>query len=223
MSGAWSFERQRDEMVTRQIEARGVRSNRVLAAMRAVRRERFVPSSLGELAYDDAPLPIGEEQTISQPYIVAVMVEALDLDGHERVLEIGTGSGYGAAVLAELAREVYTVERHEKLASSAAARLAQEGYGRVHVRCGDGTLGWPEAAPFDAIVVTAGGPAVPESLREQLAIGGRLVIPVGEQVGLQTLRRVTRVAVAEYREEDLGGVRFVPLIGEEGWRANPRS
>ena len=129
-------------------------------------------------------------------------------------------------MLAEIAGEVYTIERHERLARSAEDRLAEQGYDRVHVRCGDGTLGWPEAAPFDAIVVAAGGPSVPESLREQLAIGGRLVIPVGEQVGLQTLRRVTRVAEHEYREEDLGGVRFVPLIGEEGWHAEvarPRS
>ncbi|MBW2245546.1 MAG: protein-L-isoaspartate(D-aspartate) O-methyltransferase, partial [Deltaproteobacteria bacterium] len=198
---------------------RGVRSPAVLDAMRKVRREGFVPSYLGEFAYEDAPLPIEEEQTISQPYIVALMVEALALEGHERVLEIGTGSGYAAAVLAEIAREVYTIERHEKLARSAELRLAEEGYGQVRVRCGDGTLGWPEQAPFDAIVVAAGGPSVPDSLRQQLAIGGRLVIPVGEQVGLQTLRRITRVDVDEFREEDLGGVRFVPLIGEEGWQA----
>lgn len=211
--------RHREEMVRSQIEARGVRSEAVLEAMRTVRREGFVPSYLGEFAYDDTPLPIEAEQTISQPYIVALMVEALELEGEERVLEIGTGSGYAAAVLAELAREVYSIERHQRLADSAAARLAQEGYGKVHVRCGDGTLGWPEAAPFDAIVVAAGGPTVPTSLREQLAVGGRLVIPVGEQVGLQRLRRITRVGVDEFREDDLGGVRFVPLIGEEGWHA----
>ncbi len=148
-------------MVRRQIAARGVRSPAVLGAMRKVRREGFVPSYLGEFAYDDAPLPIEEEQTISQPYIVALMVEALALEGHERVLEIGTGSGYAAAVLAEVAREVYTIERHELLARSAELRLAEQGYGQVHVRCGDGTLGWPERAPFDAIVVAAGGPSVP--------------------------------------------------------------
>jgi protein-L-isoaspartate(D-aspartate) O-methyltransferase len=213
------FARRREEMVGRQIEARGVRSEAVLDAMRRVRREGFVPSYLGEFAYDDTPLPIEQEQTISQPYIVAFMVEALELEGSERVLEIGTGSGYAAAVIAEIAREVYTIERHENLARSAEARLAQEGYGQVHVRCGDGTLGWPEAAPFDAIVVAAGGPTVPGSLRNQLAVGGRLVIPVGEEVGLQSLRRITRVGESEFREEDLGGVRFVPLIGEEGWHA----
>lgn len=217
MGDTESFESQREEMVARQIAARGVRSPAVLDAMRKVRREGFVPSYLGEFAYDDAPLPIEEEQTISQPFIVALMVEALAIEGHERVLEIGTGSGYAAAVLAEIAREVYTIERHEQLARRAELRLAEEGYGRVHVRCGDGTLGWPEQAPFDAIVVAAGGPSVPDSLREQLAIGGRLVIPVGEQVGLQTLRRITRTGVDEFREEDLGGVRFVPLVGEEGW------
>ncbi len=213
------FSRQREQMVGRQIESRGVRSKAVLDAMRTVRREGFVPSYLGEFAYDDTPLPIEEEQTISQPYIVAFMIEALALDGHERVLEIGTGSGYAAAVLAEIASEVYTIERHKGLARTAKAKLVEQGYARVHVRCGDGTLGWPEEAPFDAIVVAAGGPTVPESLREQLAVGGRLVIPVGEQVGLQTLRRITRVSEDEFRDEDLGGVRFVPLIGEEGWHA----
>ncbi len=213
------FEPKLEEMVRLQIDARGVRSPAVLDAMRKVRREGFVPSYLGEFAYDDTPLPIEEEQTISQPYIVALMVEALELEGHERVLEIGTGSGYAAAVLAEIVDEVYTIERHEQLAHTAELRLAEEGYGQVHVRCGDGTLGWPERAPFDAIVVAAGGPSVPQSLREQLATGGRLVIPVGEHVGLQTLHRITRVGVDEYREEDLGGVRFVPLIGAEGWQA----
>jgi protein-L-isoaspartate(D-aspartate) O-methyltransferase len=217
--GEDSFARQREQMVRRQIAGRGVRAQAVLDAMRTVRREGFLPSYLGEFAYDDTPLPIEEEQTISQPYIVAFMVESLELEGHERVLEIGTGSGYAAAVLACVAREVYTIERHERLARSAEERLAQQGYERVHVRCGDGTMGWPEASPFDAIVVAAGGPTVPESLREQLAIGGRLLIPVGEQVGLQTLRRITRVSEDEFREEDLGGVRFVPLIGEEGWHA----
>ncbi len=216
------FARQREQMVERQIAARGVRSEAVLDAMRRVRREGFLPSYLGEFAYEDTPLPIEEEQTISQPYIVAFMIEALELEGHERVLEVGTGSGYAAAVLAEVAEDVYTIERHERLARLAEERLAQQGYRNVHVRCGDGTLGWPEAAPFDAIVVAAGGPRVPEALREQLAIGGRLVIPVGEKVGLQTLRRVTRVRPDEFREEDLGGVRFVPLIGHEGWHAEVR-
>jgi protein-L-isoaspartate(D-aspartate) O-methyltransferase len=208
----------RSRMVDRQIAARGIRSEQVLGAMSRVRREGYVPSYLGEFAYEDTPLPIEEEQTISQPYIVAFMVEALQLQGGERVLEIGTGSGYASAVLAEIAGEVYTIERHERLARSAAERLARDGYGRVHVRHGDGTLGWPEAAPFDAIVVAAGGPEVPESLREQLAIGGRLVIPVGEVVGLQKLVRVHRVGADHYQSEELADVRFVPLIGAEGWR-----
>ena len=152
----------RKRMVTQQIAARGIRSDRVLRAMGTVRREGYVPSYLGEFAYDDAPLPIEEEQTISQPYIVAAMVDALELQGGERVLEIGTGSGYAAAVLAEIAAEIYTIERHARLAESARERLERDSYRNVHVRCGDGTLGWPEAAPFDGIVVAAGGPNVPE-------------------------------------------------------------
>ncbi|NOT29255.1 MAG: protein-L-isoaspartate(D-aspartate) O-methyltransferase, partial [Planctomycetes bacterium] len=212
------YEGLRSRMVERQIAGRGVRSPLVLAAMQKVRREGYVPSYLGEFAYEDTPLPIEEEQTISQPYIVAFMLDALRLGGDERVLEIGTGSGYAAAVLAEIAREVYTIERHEPLAREAERRLRRDGYRRVHVRHGDGTLGWPEAAPFDAIVVAAGGPKVPQALREQLALGGRLVIPVGEVVGLQKLVRVTRVTESRFEEEELGGVRFVPLVGAEGWR-----
>jgi protein-L-isoaspartate(D-aspartate) O-methyltransferase len=215
------YELQRRRMVEEQIAARGVRSAGVLAAMAKVRREGYVPSYLGEFAYDDTPLPIEEEQTISQPYIVAYMIEALQLEGGERVLEIGTGSGYAAAVLAEIAREVYTIERHAGLARSAERRLLADGYRNVHVRTGDGTRGWSAAAPFDAIVVAAGGPKVPEALREQLAIGGRLVIPVGSHVGQQTLRRVTRTAEHEYQDEELAEVRFVPLVGAEGWQAPP--
>jgi protein-L-isoaspartate(D-aspartate) O-methyltransferase len=217
----------RRRMVERQIAARGVRSPIVLAAMGKVQREGYVPSYLGEFAYEDTPLPIEEEQTISQPYIVAFMIDALELAGGERVLEIGTGSGYAAAVLAEIGSEVYTIERHENLAREAERRLRRDGYRHVHVRCGDGTLGWPEAAPFDAIVVAAGGPKVPRTLRSQLALGGRLVIPVGEVVGLQKLVRVTRIGADRWKEEDLCGVRFVPLVGAEGWteerpRATPR-
>jgi len=211
------FDRLRDEMVARQVEARGVRSPLIARAMRRVRREGYVPSYLGEFAYDDSPLPIEEEQTISQPYIVAFMVDALALSGSERVLEIGTGSGYAAAVLGEIAAEVYTIERHERLARLAAGRLARDGYDNVHVRTGDGTLGWPEAAPFDAIIVAAGGPEVPEALKQQLALGGRLVIPIGETVGTQKLVRVTRIDQQRFREEQLADVRFVPLIGAEGW------
>jgi protein-L-isoaspartate(D-aspartate) O-methyltransferase len=219
MDDGLDFSRLREEMVERQIAARGVRSPAVLAAMRAVQREGYLPSYLGEFAYEDTPLPIEDEQTISQPYIVAYMVDALQLRGGERVLEIGTGSGYAAAVLAEIAGEVYTIERHGRLARTAEERLRRDGYGNVHVKHGDGTLGWPEAAPFDAIVVAAGGPDVPDSLRRQLAVGGRLVIPVGDELGAQKLVRVTREGADRFRREELASVRFVPLIGEQGWRA----
>ncbi len=211
------FAKLRTEMVDRHIAPRGVSSEPVLAAMRKVRREAFLPRSMHEFAYEDAPLPIAEGQTISQPYIVALMTEALQLKGGERVLEIGTGSGYAAAVLGEIAGEVYTIERHGPLAEKAASALADLGYEHVHVLHGDGTRGWAEHAPYDAIVVTAGGPRVPESLKQQLRIGGRLVIPVGEEARVQELVRVTRVEEDEYRREDLADVRFVPLIGEEGW------
>jgi protein-L-isoaspartate(D-aspartate) O-methyltransferase len=206
----------RRAMVAAQIEARGVRAAAVLQALDTVRRERFVPPEERERAYDDSPLAIGAGQTISQPYVVAMMAAAAELTGSERVLEVGTGSGYGAAVLAELAREVYTIERHAELAEAARRRLVDEGYARVHVRAGDGTLGWPEAAPFDAIVVTAGGPSAPPSLLAQLAPGGRLVMPIGESPGVQRLVRLRRTERGIERE-DLGAVRFVPLIGAEGW------
>ncbi|MGB8397392.1 protein-L-isoaspartate(D-aspartate) O-methyltransferase [Bradyrhizobium sp.] len=212
-----SFSALREEMVRRNIVARGVRDDLVLDAMRKVPRELFLPENLREFAYEDSPLPIAGEQTISQPYIVAFMAEALMLKGGEKVLEIGAGSGYAAAVLSEIAANVYTVERLGQLADKAAATLADLGYDNVHVLHGDGTRGWPEHAPYDAIVVAAGGPQVPESLKEQLRIGGRLVIPVGTDQRSQELIRVTRVSANEYRSEDIADVRFVPLIGEEGW------
>lgn len=221
MAERMDYDRLREEMVERQLAARGVRSPAVLEAMRSVRREGYVPSYLGEFAYEDTPLPIEEEQTISQPYIVGVMVEALELEGGERVLEIGTGSGYAAAVLSEIAGEVFTIERHARLAREAAEHLRRDGYRNVQVRHGDGTLGWAEAAPFDGIVVAAGGPEVPEELKVQLAVGGRLVIPVGETVGLQKLVRVTRLGADRYRTEELAEVRFVPLIGAAGWHEEP--
>jgi protein-L-isoaspartate(D-aspartate) O-methyltransferase len=211
------FKKLRTEMVEKAIFARGVRSDLVLDAMRSVPRESFLPPRLQEFAYDDAPLPIEEGQTISQPYIVAFMTEALALRGGEKVLEIGTGSGYAAAVLSEIAANVYTVERHGQLAEKAAATLTDLGYGNAHVLHGDGTRGWPEHAPYDAIIVAAGGPTVPESLKGQLKIGGRLVIPVGADQRAQELVRVTRISQNEYRREDLADVRFVPLLGEEGW------
>jgi protein-L-isoaspartate(D-aspartate) O-methyltransferase len=211
------YRKLRDEMVEHAIIARGVRSELVLDAMRMVPRESFLPSKLREFAYEDAPLPIEEGQTISQPYIVAFMTEALALRGGEKVLEIGAGSGYAAAVLSEIAADVYTVERHGPLAEKAAATLADLGYSNVHVLHGDGTRGWPAHAPFDAIVVAAGGPTVPESLKDQLKVGGRLVIPVGADQRAQELVRVTRISQSDFHREDLADVRFVPLLGEEGW------
>jgi protein-L-isoaspartate(D-aspartate) O-methyltransferase len=216
---AKSYASLRAEMVERNIAARGVCDDLVLGAMRKVPRELFLPKNLREFAYEDSPLPIAGEQTISQPYIVAFMAEALMLKGGEKILEIGAGSGYAAAVLSEIAANVYTVERLGQLAEKAAATLADLGYDNVHVLHGDGTRGWPEHAPYDAIVVAAGGPQVPESLKEQLKVGGRLVIPVGVDQRSQELVRVTRVSAKQYRSEDIADVRFVPLIGEEGWTA----
>jgi protein-L-isoaspartate(D-aspartate) O-methyltransferase len=208
----------RARMVEEQIAARGVRDPRVLAAMRTVRRERFVAAEQAEFAYEDSPLGIAEGQTISQPYIVALMAESLGLTGDESVLEIGTGSGYGAAVLGQVARVVRTVERHGELARVASERLAAAGFDNVQVVHGDGTVGLAEHAPFDAIVVTAGGPRVPEALLDQLAVGGRLVMPIGEDRAMQMLVRVRRLSEREYEQEELQPVRFVPLIGAQGWR-----
>jgi protein-L-isoaspartate(D-aspartate) O-methyltransferase len=208
---------ERDEMVRHQIEARGVRDRLVLKAMRKVPREEFVPENLREFAYDDVPLPIAEDQTISQPYIVAFMIEALGLKGGEKVLEIGTGSGYAAAVLSEIALDVYTVERIKTLAEQAKSALKAADCFNVHVLHGDGTLGWPEHAPYDAIVVAAGGPKIPEALKLQLKNGGRLVMPVGTSHTNQELVRVTRISETSFKTEDIADVRFVPLIGEEGW------
>jgi protein-L-isoaspartate(D-aspartate) O-methyltransferase len=207
----------RRQMVAHQILERGVRSEVVARAMREVPREAFMSEEMREFAYSDSPLPIGEGQTISQPYIVAYMTEALELEGGERVLEVGTGSGYAAAVLSRIAGEVYTIERHPSLARGARAALERLGYDNVQVIEGDGSRGWPDAAPYDAIVVAAGGPEVPPALREQLAVGGRLVMPVGSTPGEQQLVRVTRVDENDFEQEDLLPVRFVPLIGEQGW------
>lgn len=204
-------------MVERQIAARGIRSARVLKAMNTVPRERFLPERLREFAYEDSALPIAEQQTISQPYIVAFMVDALALEGDECVLDVGTGSGYAAAVLAEIVRKVISIERHKTLADNARNILQDLDYQNVSVIHGDGSQGLPQGAPFDAIIVAAGSPDVPETLKQQLAIGGRLVIPVGDVDGHQTLLRVTRVNEQEFKQEYLSDVRFVPLIGESGW------
>lgn len=209
-------QRQRDQMITRDLRGRGIQDGRVLAAMSRVPREAFVPEALAGAAYDDRPLPIEAGQTISQPYIVAWMAEVARLEPADRVLEIGTGSGYAAAVLALLVRQVDTIERVPELAASARARLADLGMTNVQVRCSDGTLGWPVRAPYDAILVAAGGPEVPRALLAQLTLGGRLVMPIGTHAA-QRLVRVTRTGEHAYVREDLGGVLFVPLIGAEGW------
>ena len=206
----------RQRMVVEHLARRDIIDPRVLAAFARVPREAFVPSSLADQAYDDVPLLIGSGQTISQPYVVAMTAQALQLVGHERVLEIGTGSGYAAAVLATLAREVVTVERIPVLASSARDRLARLGFTNVRVHEGDGTLGWASDAPYEAICVAAGAPRPPPALLAQLAIGGRLVIPHGDSEN-QRLVRITRRDASTYVEEALGHVRFVPLIGDQGW------
>lgn len=203
--------RVRESMVERQLELRGIRDERVLRAMRSVPRERFVPGDLEPHAYDDSALPIGLGQTISQPYVVAFMTEAAELEPGDRVLEVGTGSGYQAAVLAEIVGELWSIEIVPELAERAVAALDACGYGAVHVRVGDGYRGWPEEAPFDAILVTAAPDHVPEPLLAQLAPGGRLVLPVGR--GDQTIVRVRR-GPAGFEREELLPVRFVPMTGE---------
>jgi protein-L-isoaspartate(D-aspartate) O-methyltransferase len=203
---------ERERMVKQQIEARGIRDERTLTAMREVPRHLFVPPGLVASAYGDHPLPIGHEQTISQPYVVAFMTEAMDLSGGETVLEVGTGSGYQAAVLAGIASKVYTIEIVEPLAREAGERLKRLGYANVEVRAGDGYAGWPEAAPFDAIVVTAAAPRIPEPLKQQLKDGGRLVIPVGES-GAQEIVVLTRRG-SRYDERRVLPVRFVPMTGK---------
>ncbi|MCX8117285.1 MAG: protein-L-isoaspartate(D-aspartate) O-methyltransferase [Desulfobacterota bacterium] len=209
------FPKARAKMVEEQIVERGIKDPRVIAAMRKVPRHLFVEEALQNQAYNDRPLPIGEKQTISQPYMVALMTEALELEGTERVLEIGTGSGYQTAILAELAREVYSIERIRSLALRARKRLYDLGYYNVEIKIFDGTYGWPEKGPFDAIIVTAGSPEVPRPLYEQLSTGGRLVIPVGD-AEVQDLLRIRKTPEG-MKKEDLGGCRFVKLIGRYGW------
>lgn len=207
---------QRARMVEYHLHRRDIVDPRVLCAFARVPREAFVPPDQIEHAYDDAPLAIGLGQTISQPYVVAITVQALGLQGHERVLEIGAGSGYAAAILGEMVREVDTVERIPELARTAAERLERLGYHHVHVHHADGSLGWPPGAPYEAICVAAAAPSPPPSLLDQLAIGGRLVLPSGG-ADRQRLVRIVRRDERTLEQEDLGDVRFVPLVGAEGW------
>jgi len=211
------FKRIREKMVSTQIEARGIHDHGVLEAMRKVPRHLFTGEALQDQAYGDFPLPIGEGQTISQPYIVAEMTQALELNKDDRVLEIGTGSGYQTAILAELAFRVYTIERVRELFVRARKLLDQLGCHNVVAKCSDGTVGWPDESPFEAIIVTAGAPEVPEKLVQQLTIGGRLVIPVGNRFS-QTLLKLRRDEDGVHKT-DLGGCRFVKLIGEHGWKS----
>ena len=210
------FSRLRNRMVDEQMAGRGIADPLVLAAMRAVPREIFVEDELLEFAYDDGALPIAAGQTISQPYIVARMIEAATLGRGSRVLEVGTGSGYAAAVLSRIAAMVYTIERHAALAEVARRRLAQLGYDNIDVRLGDGTQGWPEKSPFDAIIVAAAGPAIPPALKQQLLVGGNLVLPIGDSYGVQTLCKITRTSDMEFERADLDAVSFVPLVTGAG-------
>ena len=210
------FAKARVEMIEEQILGRGLRDPGVLAAMAAVPREAFVPSDLAGEAYEDRALPIDEGQTISQPFIVAAMLAAAKLEPGNRVLEVGVGSGYAAAVISRIAAQVYGIERNDTLTKAASARLEALGYGNIELATGDGSGGWPGAAPFDAIIVSAGGPHVPEALKRQLTDGGRLVMPVGPP-GDQRLLCLLRHG-DEFDQDDLGGVRFVALVGEEGWQ-----
>ena len=211
------FEADRLQMVATQIERRGLLNERLLDALRRIPRHLFVPPDLRSFAYADRPLPIGSGQTISQPYIVALMTSLLNLQGGEKVLEIGAGSGYQAAVLAQMAARVHTIERHPALAEQAAQTLAALGFQNVAVHCGDGSLGWPDAAPYDAIMVSAAAPRTPQALLDQLADGGRLVLPVGGS-GVQQLQLWTRSGDV-CQHESLIQVSFVPLRGAHGWDA----
>jgi len=211
------FAAEREKMVRQQIAGRGIEGRRLLDALRAVPREEFVPDGMRDFAYEDGPLPIEAGQTISQPYIVALMIESAAIAPGDRVLEIGAGSGYAAAVMSRVADEVIAVERHSELARLARERMERLGYCNVRIVEGDGTGGLPAEAPFEAILCAASGSHVPEALRRQLAIGGVLVMPVGEPDSVQSLVKVTRRGEDSFEQEDLGPVRFVPLIGAHGW------
>lgn len=217
------YGRQRAEMVKRQLKMRGIDDPQVLMAMGEVPRECFVAAEYRRWAYQDGSLPIGEGQTISQPFVVALMTMALEMEPEDRVLEVGTGSGYQAAILAKMGARVFTIERQGVLAREAKRRLEALGFDEVEVCCGDGSLGWEEVAPFDGIVVTAAGPTIPTPLLEQLRVGGHLVLPVARGAAMQELVRITRRPQGRYWRKDLGQVAFVPLIGEEGWGEDDES
>ncbi|CTQ53503.1 Protein-L-isoaspartate O-methyltransferase [Roseibium album] len=211
------FATKRKEMVLQQLERRGIQDARVLAAMAKVPRHLFVTTDQDWQSYSDRPLPIGHRQTISQPYIVALMCEALKLTEKSKTLEIGTGSGYAAAVMAELSGHVTSIERIPELADLARENLRIAGYPSIEIHCSDGSLGYPENAPYDAIAVASGAPAAPETLKQQLSIGGRLIVPVGTSRTYQDLLKISRITETDYKTENLGAVAFVPLVGKEGW------
>ncbi|MFW5972284.1 MAG: protein-L-isoaspartate(D-aspartate) O-methyltransferase [Bacillota bacterium] len=212
-----NYEKIRKIMVEEQIEKRGLKNEKVLSAMMKVPRHKFVPYRYQVQAYQDSAIPIDENQTISQPYIVAKMIENLEPENNHKVLEIGTGSGYAAAVLSEICSEVYTIERHQLLAKQAQLRFESLNYDNIEIKIDDGTKGWEEKAPFDRILVSAGAPSVPKKLTDQLEIGGIMVIPVGESKRLQKLIKLTKYDENDLKIEELEHVRFVPLIGNEGW------
>jgi protein-L-isoaspartate(D-aspartate) O-methyltransferase len=210
------FAAARNQMVEQQLVRRGIHHPALLNAMREVPREVFAPPDLQQFSYDDAPLPIGNGQTISQPYIVAAMIEAAGFEATHRVLEIGAGSGYAAAVMSRIVQHVYAIERHADLTTAAIKRITVLGYSNIELRTGDGTKGWPEKAPFDAILVAASGTDVPPAFRNQLAIGGRLIIPIDRGHRWQTLCCIVRRTGEVFEERDLGAVKFVPLIADDG-------
>ena len=212
-----NYAAEREAMVERQLRRRGITEPQILDAFRAVPREAFVSEDVAHLAYGDHPLPIAAEQTISQPYIVALMIEAAELRSGDRVLEVGSGSGYAAAVISRIAAKVIGIERQPELVRLARERIARLGYDNVEIVEGDGTMGWREAAPFDAILAAASGSHVPDTLIAQLAPGGRLVMPIGDPGSVQQLVQLSKLNDGSVQQSDLGAVRFVPLIGEEGW------
>jgi protein-L-isoaspartate(D-aspartate) O-methyltransferase len=212
-----NFIREREAMVERQIAARGIREPAILAAFRQVPRHEFVSPEFSGAAYGDHALPIEASQTISQPYIVALMIEAAEIGAEDAVLEVGAGSGYAAAVISRIALRVVAIERQQQLVEIARERMMRLGYDNVMIVAGDGTMGWPDAAPYDAILAAASGSHIPQPLIDQLATGGRIVMPLGNSGSHQQLIKAVKMPDGSLRRSDLGGVRFVPLIGQEGW------